>query len=164
MFHFLSQFLNLFFVSHCFGHGSGFPRLIISPLYRRKEPESRRSTDLLFPFFSDSQRRTDHLHCLLLIDREPLGEPAELLLGKFQQILWGLAPLIPAIFQSLIQQHESSFILQQDLNPVFFFCHRIEKGQSDGDPEGNRLPPEQPDRRWISACPCIHRSGRYVQQ
>lgn len=42
--------------------------------------KSRKSTDLLFPLFSDGQGRMDRLHSFWLMDREALCEPAELLL------------------------------------------------------------------------------------
>ena len=61
----------------------------------------------------------DRLHSFWLMDGETLYEPAELLLGEFHQIFRSVWPLIPAIFQSLIQQQESSLIPQESLDPVF---------------------------------------------
>lgn len=59
------------------------------------------------------------LHSFWLMDGETLYEPAELLLGEFHQIFRSVWPLIPAIFQSLVQQQESSLIPQESLDPVF---------------------------------------------
>ena len=59
------------------------------------------------------------LYSFWLMDGKPLCEPAELLLGEFHQIFWSIWPLIPAIFQSLVQQQESSLIPQQSLDTVF---------------------------------------------
>ncbi len=61
----------------------------------------------------------DCLHRFWLMDGEPFCEPAELLLGEFYQIFRSVWPLIPAIFQPLVQQQESSLIPQESLDPVF---------------------------------------------
>ena len=52
-------------------------------------------------------------------DGEAFREPAELLLGDLQQVLGLIWPLVPAIFQTLVEQQEARLVPEQPLDTVF---------------------------------------------